>query len=594
MYTIYKRNSILILALFSLLGCSFIEQESIAVKKGEVDLRDLKSKSVTTLDGEWEYYPDVFISPSDTDNQQGEKLVYAEVPQAWDKDPPGQGFGTYKLTINGLNPHVNYSLYFFEKTSAARYFINGTYLGSDGIPGQSYDRETPDYVPSLQTFQAPYGSAELIVQISNFHYKNGGFWESIQMGESSVLQEFWIRNILIQSLIIGALFFMAFYQLFLYILTPRNKAPLWLSLAIGLVIIKSLISGEQILMHLLPGSPPIVLIKLSTLAVTFMAPVYLSFIKRIFPSEIHPRIIKINYIISIVYGLIIILFRLDLVQKIYTPYLWVMMLDQFYMAFVFWKAFHLKRSGAIWSLLGTLVLQMCAANDILYELHLIQTAYILDFGLLAFLLFQTLLNAIRNSSAYKELDILRNQLENKVEMRTEELREERNKLERIARIDLLTGLNNRNSSLEIFNREIQRFQRYGTGFAIVLIDLDHFKRVNDTYGHSTGDRTLQIVAEEIKKISRSSDFYFRWGGEEFLLLLPNTTEENALTYAEKLRQNLASTPIQVEKKTFAVTLSFGLSSIKERDEDLIQILNRADTALYRAKGDGRNRGYIYS
>jgi diguanylate cyclase (GGDEF)-like protein len=123
--------------------------------------------------------------------------------------------------------------------------------------------------------------------------------------------------------------------------------------------------------------------------------------------------------------------------------------------------------------------------------------------------------------------------------------------------------------------------------------LDHFKLVNDSYGHLVGDSTLQIVSEKIREVSRSSDVCFRWGGEEFLLLLPGTSEENARIHAEKLRMDLSSSPLEIEDISFTITFSYGISSIKGEKEDITQILNRADLALYRAKNDGRNRGYIY-
>ena len=593
MLNIYKKNSIYLLLLLSLGSCSVIEQQSISVIKGNADLSGLDKQSITILDGEWEFYPDVFLNPVDIDHGAETKATYAVVPDAWDNYPSGLGYGTYRLTLDGLNPYVNYSLYFYEKVSAARYYVNGVFLGSDGIPGHTQNEERPEYVPSLQSFSTATGRAELVIHISNYHFKNGGFWESVHIGESSVLQQFWARKILIQSLIIGALFFMALYHFFLYLLNPKNKTTLWLSLVIILGIIKSLISGEHILMHLIPNSPQIAFIKLSTLSVTFMVPFFQSFFRRSFPDDIHPFVIKVNYSISFFYGLLIISLNLVLVQRVYFAYLWIILINLGYLAYISVRSFYYHRTGAMWSFLGTLILLGTGLNDILYELHYIQTSYILNFGVLTFLVFQTLLNASRNSSAYKELELLRTLLEKKVELRTQELQEERNKLEKIARIDHLTGLNNRNSSLEIFNKEIQRYQRYGTGFSIVLLDLDHFKKVNDTHGHTVGDTTLQIVAKEILRISRSSDFCFRWGGEEFLLLLPNTSEDNAFSYAEKLRQNVESVPISAGNNTFYVTLSFGISCVKDKNEDLIQILNRADTALYRAKDDGRNRGYVY-
>jgi len=570
-----------------------MELEDFPVIRGQIDLSSLESGKITTLNGEWDFYPKEFIIPGNESNNFPTNSVLRDIPSVWKNDPPGQGFGTYHLKITGLAPDTIYSLYFYEKISAAQYYVNGTPLGSDGTPGVTADLETPQYIPSLQSFHAPSGVAELTIHISNFNMKNGGFWASVRLGRSGDLQQYWIQNILIQSLVIGALMFMGLYHILLYMMRKQNRAPLWLSLVITLIVIKSLISGEQILMRLLPGVSQIGLIKFSTLAVTFMIPFFLSFINNSFWGTTSVIIIRLNYIISILYGLMILTLKLPLLQTVYPPYLWVVILNLIYLVYIISKAFFRKLPGSAWAFFGTLIILFCALNDILYELHYIQSAYILNFGLLSFLLFQTLLNASRDRYAYSELEILRNQLEKKVALRTEELMEERNKLEAIARIDNLTGLYNRNSSHEVFEREIERFKRYGTGFSVVLIDLDHFKNINDSYGHTVGDIALQVVSREIRDVSRTSDFCFRWGGEEFLLMLPCTTEENAMLFAEKLRLNVASTPIKSRNFTFFITLSYGVSSIKEKREDITQILNRADMALYRAKDDGRNRGYIY-
>ena len=586
--------TICIFFLAVLSSCSVINKKEFPVDNGRVDLSGLKPGMITSLDGSWEYFPDQFIQPGIDSVQLSEYLLYSYVPMVWKNNPAGQGFGTYRLTITGLDSDVIYSLYFYEKVSSARYYINGTHIGSDGVPGIAEKLESPEYVPSLQSFHAPYGNAELLIHISNFNMKNGGFWESVRFGRAEDLRHYWIQNLLIQTLVIGALIFMGLYHLLLFLMRRQSTAPFWLSLVILLIVIKSFISGEQILMRLAPGISQIGLMKFSTLAVTFMIPTFLCFIKNSFPGIVSEMIVRLNFMISGIYGLIILTLKFSLVQTVYPPYLWVVILNLVYLVYIISKAFYHRLPGSGWSFIGTLIILLSGLNDILYELHYIQTAYILNFGLLFSLLFQTLLNVSRYSHAYSELEILRNQLEKKVEMRTEELLEERNKLEAIARIDSLTGLFNRNSSHEVFEREIQRFKRYGTGFSVILIDLDHFKKINDSYGHTVGDIALQIVSGEIREVSRTSDFCFRWGGEEFLLMLPSTTEENARLFAEKLRLNIASTPIKTKKATFFITMSYGISSIKEKNEDIIQILNRADMALYRAKDDGRNRGYVYS
>jgi diguanylate cyclase (GGDEF)-like protein len=157
--------------------------------------------------------------------------------------------------------------------------------------------------------------------------------------------------------------------------------------------------------------------------------------------------------------------------------------------------------------------------------------------------------------------------------------------------DALTQVHNRRSILERLEAEVQRNLRSGTPLAVALLDLDHFKRVNDTWGHPTGDRVLRETARVLRDTVRESDLLGRYGGEEFLLLLPDTTLETARPLLERCRRALAQIEIRADNgETFAVSASFGLTcSLPGRPVDASALTRRADEALYNAKAAGRNR-----
>ncbi len=158
-------------------------------------------------------------------------------------------------------------------------------------------------------------------------------------------------------------------------------------------------------------------------------------------------------------------------------------------------------------------------------------------------------------------------------------------LERLARTDPLTDLPNRSRLNELFRREVERAQRYRRPFSIVILDIDHFKRVNDELGHLAGDRTLQVFAGVVRDSVRGADTVGRWGGEEFLVLCPETTAEEAVQLAERLRGALRATQFEGGR---IHTLSAGVAAFREGDS-VDALLHRADTALYRAKNGGRDR-----
>lgn len=158
-------------------------------------------------------------------------------------------------------------------------------------------------------------------------------------------------------------------------------------------------------------------------------------------------------------------------------------------------------------------------------------------------------------------------------------------LERLARTDPLTDLPNRTRLNDLFRREVDRAKRYRRPFSIVILDIDNFKRVNDEHGHLAGDRTLQAFAVVVRDNVRGADTVGRWGGEEFLVLCPETTAEEAAQLAERLR---AATRASSFENGRTHTVSAGVAAFREGD-DLDALLNRADAALYRAKNAGRDR-----
>ncbi len=161
-------------------------------------------------------------------------------------------------------------------------------------------------------------------------------------------------------------------------------------------------------------------------------------------------------------------------------------------------------------------------------------------------------------------------------------------LEVLSRTDPLTGLLNRRALVEVTEQEIVRYQRTGTVFCILVFDLDYFKKVNDTYGHSAGDKVLQVVAKLLNERVRLYDFAARTGGEEFCILISNTSIELACGLAERIRESISELNIYEDDQLIKITTSIGISEVSKLDSGLESILKRADEALYCAKAAGRN------
>ena len=159
----------------------------------------------------------------------------------------------------------------------------------------------------------------------------------------------------------------------------------------------------------------------------------------------------------------------------------------------------------------------------------------------------------------------------------------------MATTDALTGLLNRRAFLESTGRELARTKRYGDQLSVILLDVDHFKLINDRRGHAAGDMVLSAVGKLLNGALRNCDIVARWGGEEFVLVLPSSTLEGAVQVAERLRETLANAVIKDGNgDVVPVTASFGVASYRA-DETLEQVIDRADRAMYLAKSGGRNR-----
>lgn len=197
--------------------------------------------------------------------------------------------------------------------------------------------------------------------------------------------------------------------------------------------------------------------------------------------------------------------------------------------------------------------------------------------------FGVLLKEIKDSN--KKLEELNKTLEEKVEEKTQSLIQANKKLNQLASKDSLTNIFNRRMLEEFINQETIKSKRYKYNLSLIMVDIDHFKDVNDRYGHQIGDEVLIKLTKIISLNIRKADVFGRWGGEEFIVLLPETNIEKAYIVAENIRK-------KVEKYNFGLvgtkTVSLGITEFKF-DEDMLEFVKRADDAMYEAKRSGRNK-----
>ena len=197
-------------------------------------------------------------------------------------------------------------------------------------------------------------------------------------------------------------------------------------------------------------------------------------------------------------------------------------------------------------------------------------------------------------TAQKEADAKLREAHNKLEEQMNEIQVLQSDLREQAIRDPLTKLHNRRYLKETLSRELSRAMREQYPVSFLLLDIDHFKTVNDTYGHAAGDFVLKEIAEHLLEFTRTGDIVCRYGGEEFLVVFPNTKEQDAFFIADRLRATIQKSIIYVDRHVISITVSAGISEFPSHGQYEALILETADKALYHAKYNGRNQVVLWS
>jgi diguanylate cyclase (GGDEF)-like protein len=161
------------------------------------------------------------------------------------------------------------------------------------------------------------------------------------------------------------------------------------------------------------------------------------------------------------------------------------------------------------------------------------------------------------------------------------------KVEQMAMTDFLTGISNRRNAIDLMHKEVSRYNRSGENFSFIMVDVDNFKNINDIYGHECGDYVLKNMVDLIQGILRKYDMLARWGGEEFLIMLPGTDIFETKIVAEKIRSFIDAQTFNHKERSFGVTITAGVAQYQV-DDDLDSVIRRADEAMYRGKNQGKN------
>lgn len=706
-----------------------IPQQPPEAIEGVIDLRgwDFEKDGSINLAGEWAFYWGELLQPDQiTDSNQ---TSYEMVPDSWsDYEIEGitttpEGYGTFTLKLYPPDSNEVYGLYIKGQGTAYTLWVDGRLLAQNGQVGTDFQTMTPEKIQTTVFFQPGGEMVEMVIQISNFHHRNGGFRNDLLLGLAEPVHQFQMQNWFVEAFSVGILFIMGLYHLILYTFRPKNKAPLYFGLITWVMAVRIGVTNQNTLLFQLPFISWPLVFRIEYLTFFLGPPLFGLFLQSLYPKDFHRWFTQATIGLGIGFSLFAVFADTLTLSYTVTYYQIVVFLEVIYSILFLGRIIVKRREGAVYIGLASIILFAAVIFDILYLQNLIESLYIKNLlpidqitsiSFLAYIFVQAILLSSRFSKSFDRVETLsveleevnvslqqseskyRNIFEDSKDMifiagldgeiedvspackevlgytkeelqqmnvldvmvnpevrfrfekaisdqgsvrnfevefqrkdgdkidalvtatlrqgdngeiidfqgnvrditarkQAEAARLHASKLEQIAITDPLTKIYNRRFFYEVAEKEIERAKRSSSLLALIIFDIDHFKEVNDTYGHSTGDQVLINLVNLCQRNIRSMDLFTRFGGEEFVILMPDTDSKSAKETAERLREMVDEKPVATSGETdVSVTISLGIANWDYTNPlEINALLDQADQALYQSKEAGRNRVIVW-
>lgn len=526
------------------------------------------TEEAVRLDGAWRFAPgmmleDQKISARQLFNQTNQQTL--TVPGNWNAIQGKFGKGTYQVELWNLKVGQLYALRLSGIATKGQVWLDEDSLGSWGATGVQLS-------PMTYYFKARNQQALLSISVENHQFNFGGIWCPVVFGPVHAVDKDVQSSRFIEEMLIGGVLIIAIYHMGLFWFRRNDMAPLYFSVFCFLSVFKASLSGEQLLYLLTPSLDQGVGLRVAFLLVIAMPIAFMAYIEALFPAKRYPILFKSLVCAAVPTTFLTIFANLDVLQSWFWLYQLAIIGVLLHVSVTLVQAMRNGIPGTKIMLTGFILLFIVVINDILHDNKIIVTFYALNIGVFFFLVMQSLLMSSAFARAFRHVEEVNDLLEQKVAERTREL-------EQLSHHDHLTSLMNRRWFLDNLHKEWDRWERYGHDFCVAMIDLDHFKQINDTRGHAFGDAVLKSAANVLKALVRKTDMVARYGGDEFCILFPTTNLKESKATMEKVKAQYVA--------KLGMTFSYGVALASQyRSPD--QLIDGADQLMYDTKQSDRS------
>ncbi|WP_408634451.1 diguanylate cyclase [Petrocella atlantisensis] len=503
-------------------------------------------------------------------------------------------YGTLRLVIRLPKTNQTYGLRSEIVLTAYELYVDGQIKEMVGKIGTDQASAHPRYKVVNSYFDAENHTLELIYHTSDFHFEDSaiiaptfGLAKQIAyMGEVGLGRDLFL---------FGILLIMGIYHLSLYWMRRKDASPLYFGLFCLFFATRMLLVGERFIPNIL-DLDIMIYVRVAYISVFLGFSALCGYVYHTVFGLFPKVFLKLAWYMGGIASILTLFMQIKSISILLILYFVVGFTMLIYSMVRLGMGIYYQYKYASGLLFGFVILSATFINDFIYELTLANSPSLIPLGITIFVFTQAYIIASNFSSAFSlaenlsiekesmllELKNINNNLESMVEKRTQDLQSALDEMAYMSMTDDLTQLPNRRSIIS----DLEDVAKLGKRFIIGLIDVDNFKSINDSYGHKAGDRALIAMSEAMKTYVGSEGIIGRWGGEEFLLILYQDQVEEAMIFADGLREHIAG--LTFEAIDVSITITIGLSVCEDR-LSLDYCINQADEALYLGKRNGRNQ-----